>query len=105
MSEASMDKKTAALVALLLASAGGGTFLLHHPKPTLKDVFLACEQGKLTGMVCCEDMNKADVYDWENSCGMITPENHDPFGTRKQEENAWDSSMDVPDEVAKELNR
>ena len=88
------SKIQAALIALILASAGGAAFLHHNPNPTLRDVFLSCEKGELSGIACCEDMNK--VEDWRDplkSCGMITPKNHDPFGVRILEENKFDQDL------------
>lgn len=83
----------AALVAAILASGGGAAFLTHHHNPTLADVFLGCEQGKLQGVICCEDMNRViDIAEPLKSCGAVTPQNHDPFGTRKQEETDWDNA-------------
>jgi hypothetical protein len=43
----------AALIAALLASVGGAAFLKHHPKPTLREAFKACEVGELSGLACC----------------------------------------------------
>lgn len=84
--------KQAALVAAILASIGGGAFLAHHKEPSIKDVFLACEQGKLSGFVCCEDFNRVDdIQSPLASCGMVTPTNHDPFGNRKKLESDWDN--------------
>lgn len=86
---ASQAQKSA-LVALLLASIGGAAFLKVNPEPTLKDVYLACEQGKLSGIVCCEDLNRVkDISKPMESCGAITVGNPDPLGVRKQQETDW----------------
>ena len=86
-----------------MVSAGGYQFLAQHPKPTLREVFLACEQGKVSGIACCEDMNK--VTDWPHmleQCGQVSPKNHDPFGFRVKEENDWDA---LQAQQEKELNK
>lgn len=83
----------AALVAALLASTGGAVFLTHHPDPTLRDVFAACEKGDVSGLACCEDMSKADMlHNMLGTCGQVTPSNHDPFGIRATLETNWDKS-------------
>ena len=80
-----VDKKTsgitAALITLVLGTAGGIAFLQSNPTPTLREVYAACEKGDLRGIACCEDMMR--VTDWEKpleSCGMIEPGKPDPFG-------------------------
>lgn len=86
-----MNKKTAALIALILASAGGAAFLHKNPNPTLRDVFAACEKGELRGIACCENVLLAsDMRFPEKDCGAVSPENHDPLGTREKLENDWD---------------
>lgn len=89
-----MAKKTAAsaaLVALLMASAGGYQFLKKNPNPTLRDVYVACESGKVSGVACCEDVLRVKNFDkMLQECGMISPSNPDPFGVRAQEETDWD---------------
>lgn len=81
----------AALIAAILASAGGYQFLKKHPEPTLRTVFVACEKGELSGIACCEDMNKVtDVKQELDQCGQVTPTSHDPFGVRAREEDEWD---------------
>lgn len=89
-----IDKQTAltaALVAALLASIGGSQFLKKNPDPTLRDVYVACEKGEVSGIACCEDMTRVKDFNRQNEqCGMIAPGNPDPFGVRKIEEDAWD---------------
>lgn len=81
----------AALIAALLASAGGAVFLKKHPDPTLRDVFKGCEAGELHGIVCCEDVLRVkDQSKYMEQCAPITPENHDPLGVRAREEDDWD---------------
>ncbi len=100
-----MDTKTkigAALIAAILASAGGAAFLQDHPNPTLREVYIACEtpsaedptKGKIYGMVCCEDMNKVtNVANMLEQCGLVQPGKPDPFGIRKQLEDEWDKEL------------
>ena len=81
-----------------MASAGGAAFLHKHPNPTLREVYAACEKGDLSGIVCCEDMRRANMNDatrLSDSCGMIKPGQPDPFGVRKQEEDAFDATEQV----------
>ena len=90
-------KTGAALIAALLASSGGYAFLHKHPNPTLREVFAACEKGDVRGSACCEDMNQvSDISSMDTmlqQCGMVTPQDNDPFGTRKQEEDDWDKRL------------
>ena len=82
---------TTTLIAAILASIGGASFLKKHPDPTLREVFVACETGELTGLACCEDMRLVtDPRKIIEQCGAVTPQNHDPLGLRKQEEDQWD---------------
>jgi hypothetical protein len=87
----------AALVAAVLASAGGAAFLNHHPKPTLREVFNSCEAGELSGLACCEDLNQ--VHDISSmttilaECGQISAAAADPFGVRTKEEDDWDKKL------------
>jgi hypothetical protein len=83
-----------ALIATILASAGGTAFLRKHPNPTLRDVFASCEKGELAGIACCEDMNA--VKDWNHvmdQCLPVAPQNHDPGGFRAKEEDDWDKQQ------------
>jgi hypothetical protein len=94
-----MQKKSAigaALIAAVLASAGGAAFLAHNHNPTLRDVFKACEAGNFPGsVVCCEDLTKVkDTAETPNQCGLISPGNPDPFGTRSALEDDWDKKHD-----------
>lgn len=95
-----MQKKTsitASLIALILAGAGGSVFLHGHPNPKLRDVFLACERGQISGLACCEDMGQ--VTDWLDKekvmekCSPVTPKNHDPLGVREKEQDDWDAKL------------
>ena len=109
----SQTKTGAALIAAILASAGGYQFLKHNPNATLRDVYTACEQGKLDGIVCCEDVTKINFAnaislakkpslltdDEKKQCGAVRPGFHDPLGFRVKEENDWDS------QVAKEMKK
>jgi hypothetical protein len=87
----------AALIAAVLASAGGAAFLKHHPNPTLREVFKACEAGKLSGLACCEDMNRvSDISTMASmlyECGQVSPSTHDPFGVRTKEQDDWDKRL------------
>lgn len=85
---------TAALIALILASVGGAAFLQTNSTPTLRDVYAACEAGKLSGIACCEDMMRVeDLSDPLRMCGMVSPGNPDPLGVRKQLEDAFDKAL------------
>ena len=90
-------KKTAlmtALIASLLASAGGAAFLHKHHNPTLREVYAACEKGEIEGVVCCEDVLR--VSDWSRmlkQCGLVTPGKPDPFGVRNKQEDEWDKTQ------------
>jgi len=61
-----MDNKkkklgAAAVIALLLASAGGAEFLKRHPNPTIEEIKAACDKGEVLGVVCESDiLNKKD---------------------------------------------
>lgn len=84
-------KTGAALIAAILASAGGYHFLKHNPEPTQRSVFAACEKGEISGTVCCEDMKKVtDPDKGLEQCGAVKPMSPDPFGVRAQEEDEWD---------------
>jgi hypothetical protein len=86
---------TSGLIALILASAGGVAFLHKNQNPTLREVYAACEKGDLSGVACCEDMRRADMVHGDRlaeTCGMIGPGKPDPFGVRKQEEDAFDAT-------------
>ena len=85
---------TAALVTLVLGTAGGALFLQKSPEPTLREVYAACEKGELRGLACCEDLSA--VQDWRKpleTCGMIGPGEPDPLGIRKQLEDAFDKAL------------
>lgn len=88
-------KTGAALIALILASAGGAAFLHKNPNPALRDVFGACETGSLHGIVCCEDMMHVTKAgdSLENQCGMVRPGFPDPLGYRKFEEDRYDAKV------------
>lgn len=92
----------AALIAALLGSVGGTAFLKKHPDPNLRLVYQACEQGEITGIVCCEDVGRVtDPERFFDQCGMISPGNVDPFRVRDNEENAWDEQVAKEKEEAK----
>lgn len=74
---------SAALIAALMATAGGYAFLQKHHEPTLREVFAACEKGELNGMACCEDVLTKD-------CAPISKEHPDPLGIRALEESDFD---------------
>lgn len=91
----------AALIAALMASAGGYLFLKQHPNPTLREVFKACEGGTVSGIVCCEDMLRVkNQNNYANECGMVSPQNPDPFGVRGNEEDDWDALVAKQKEAA-----
>ena len=92
------NRKTmiAALVALISASAGGAAFLQKHHEPTLREVFLACEKGDLSGIACCEDVRLIDFtkgIEGLKSCGMVSPHDKDPLGYREKEQDDWDKQL------------
>lgn len=94
-----IDKKTAALIALVLMGGGAGAkaWLHKNPAPTQRTVFAACEQGVLRGIACCEDMmmvkSMADpIEKILAQCGMVQPGMPDPFGVRAKEESDWDKA-------------
>ena len=85
---------TAALITLVLGTAGGALFLQKNQEPTLREVYAACEKGELRGLACCEDLT--GVQDWHKpleTCGMIEPGDPDPLGIRKQLEDAFDKAL------------
>lgn len=107
----------AALIAAILASAGGYQFLKKNPDPTLRTVFAACEAGQLSGVACCEDVLKMNFSlppikpvmpltdqnlkenvtpltpQQEQQCGAVRPMFHDPLGVRDVEEAQWDAKV------------
>lgn len=107
----------AALIAALLASAGGYEFLQKNPDATQRTVFAACEKGELSGIACCEDVLKVDFAvgqikpimpltdsnlkenvlpltpQQQQQCGMIRPLFPDPLKVRAKEEADWDAKV------------